>query len=342
MNAVRDVLHRAIDAGAMPGAVAVVVHRGETLLHEAFGTLDGEAPAETGTLYDLASLTKPLATASALLKLVEGGEVTLAQPAAEALGIDEARLPGVTLCHLLTHTSGLPAWAACYAGGVQAGRDSAVEAILSLERAAPETVYAYSCLGYILLAKILKNLTGKPLEILARERVFAPLGLNSLTFAPDPARCAPTTAREGAEDGPTKLRGVVHDGNARAIRAGGHASGNAGLFGAAADVAGFGEAIRAGRLFGAPTRARPLSPQSTPPGHTLAFFCQPSPLVPQGELLSGATVGHSGFTGTLLTIDPAFDLTVVLLTNAVYGDGKSEFLRWRRRFLNCVASFLTI
>lgn len=341
MNAPREVLRRAIDAGAMPGAVALVVHRGKTVLHEAFGTLDGETTTQRETLYDLASLTKPLATASSLLKLVESGEVTLSQPAAELLGIDEARLPGVALGHLLTHTSGLPAWTPCYAGGAT-GLDAAVEEILAQERAAPETVYAYSCLGYILLAKILKNLTGTPLDQLAHERVFTPLGLSSLTFAPDPPSCAPTTAREGSESEPTRLQGIVHDGNARAIRAGGGVSGNAGLFGAAADVARFGEALRSGRFFGAPTRARLLTSQSTPPGHTFGFFCQPNPLVPQGELLSDATVGHSGFTGTLLTIDPAFDLTVVLLTNAVYGDGKSEFLRWRRRFLNSVAGSLPV
>ena len=320
----------------MPGAVAVVTHRGKTVLREAFGTLDGKTPTEPGTLYDLASLTKPLATASTLLKLVEAGEATLSQLASEALGIDEARLPGVTLRHLLTHTSGLPAWTACYAGDAT-GLDAAVETILGVERVAPETHYAYSCLGYILLAKILKNLTGKPLDELAYERVFAPLGLASLTFAPDPAWCAPTTAREGAEGEPTRLQGVVHDGNARAIRAGKGVSGNAGLFGTADDVARFGEAVRAGRFFGAPTRARLLSPQSTPPGHTLGFFCLPNPFVPQGELLSDSAVGHSGYTGTLLTLDPTFDLTVVLLTNAVFGEGKDEFLRWRRRFLNAVA-----
>ena len=335
MNAPCEVLRRAIDAGAMPGAVAVVYRRGEPLLHEAFGTLDGASLATTETLYDLASLTKPLATASTLLKLVEAGEVALAQPAAEALGIDEARLPGVTLRHLLTHTSGLPAWAACYSG-----LDAAVETILALERVAPETRYAYSCLGYILLAKILQNLTGKSLDALACERVFAPLGLASLTFAPDPARCAPTTAREGAEEEPVSLRGIVHDGNARAIRANGGVSGNAGLFGTAGDVARFGEALRAGSFFSAPAQARLLSPQSAPPGHTLALFCTPNPLAPQGDLLSERTVGHSGYTGTLLVIDPAFDLTVALLTNAVLGEGKTDFLRWRRRFINAIAGSL--
>ena len=243
----------------------------------------------------------------------------------------------MTLRHLLTHTSGLPAWAACYSG-----LDAAVETILALERTAPETRYAYSCLGYILLAKILQNLTGKPLDALACEQVFAPLGLASLTFAPDPARCAPTTAREGAEEEPVSLRGIVHDGNARAIRANGGVSGNAGLFGTAGDVARFGEALRAGSFFSAPAQARLLSPQSAPPGHTLGFFCTPNPLAPQGDLLSDAAVGHSGYTGTLLTLDPAFDLTVALLTNAVLGEGKTDFLRWRRRFLNAIAGSLPV
>jgi serine-type D-Ala-D-Ala carboxypeptidase len=339
MKRVLSVLERAIEAGAMPGAVALALRGGEPLFHTALGTLDGDEPTYPEALYDLASLTKPLATAATLLTLIEDGTLTLATALPDLLGPRAGHLREVTVRHLLTHTSGLPAWTACYALGE--GLESAVEAVLRVPAAPPATRYEYSCLGYILLAKILQTVTEKPLDALAAERVFSPLGLDSLTFWPDPTRCAPTVSREGPEGGePTPLRGVVHDGNARAIRAGGGVSGNAGLFGAAHDVARFGEAVRCGLFFGEPTRRRVLSAQSAPPGHTLMFFCPPNGYTPMGDLLSDRTVGHSGYTGTLLAIDPEYELTVVLLTNAVYGEGKEDFLRWRRKFLNALAGEL--
>ena len=337
MTAALDVLLRAVETGAMPGGVVVVRRGGKTLLHEPFGTLDGHEPVATDTLYDLASLTKPLATAASLLKLLQAGEILLGTPAAELLGLPEEALKDITVRHLLTHTSGLPAWAACYTNGD--GPVGAVEKILSVDRVEPEQRYEYSCLNYILLAKILHNITGKSLDILSRQQVFVPLGLSSLTFAPDPLRCAPTVSREGSESLPILLKGTVHDGNARAIARGGDFSGNAGLFGTATDVATFGEAVRTGEggIFSAPLRARMMAPQSEPSGHTLCFFCAPNPFTPSGELLSERAVGHSGYTGTLLLLDPDCDLTVVLLTNAVFVDGKESFLRWRRKFLNAVA-----
>lgn len=339
MNHAIDVLARGIERGAMPGATVCAIHRGNVLCYAALGTTDGETPATIHTLYDLASLTKPIATASAVLALVERGDLTLTAPLADFVPAASDRAP-VTLRHLLTHTSGLPAWMPCYRDGD--GLDAAVAAILAADAAPPGSVYAYSCLGYILLAKVVEVATGETLDAAARRLVWEPLGLKSLRFRPGPhLGAAPTTSREGPEGTPVTLRGTVHDGNARAIEAdGASVSGNAGCFGTVADVARFGEAVRAGGVFGAPTRARLLSPQSTPPGHTLAFFCAPNPLTPAGDLLSDAAVGHSGYTGTVLTIDPAHELTVAVLTNAVYGDGKDDWLQTRRRFMNAVAAAL--
>ena len=143
-------------------------------------------------------------------------------------------------------------------------------------------------------------------------------------------RIAPTIPREGPKKNQT-LVGIVHDGNACGI---GGVSGNAGLFGTAADVALFGEALRTGKIFGSPTRKRIFENQVDPKigAHTLLFFAMGNGYCPSGDLLSPRTVGHSGYTGTLLTIDPAHDLTVALLTNAVYGDGKASFLTYRRKF----------
>lgn len=325
----------------MPGAVVCVRQRGETLWHEALGTTDGSAPTTLTTLYDLASITKPVAMASSICTLVEHGELTLTTPLTDFIPT-ASHLKDATLRHLLTHTSGLPAWIACYQDE-GSGLDAAVSAIGKLPlRGAPGTHYEYSCLNYILLAQVLETVTGTTVDHFAAEQVFAPLGLSEqLTYHPDPARSAPTISQEGPRSGET-LAGVVHDGNARAICAEGRSvSGNAGLFGTAEAVARFGEAILHGGLFGSPTRQRWLLPQSTPPGHTLAFFCKPNGLTPTGDLLSDRAVGHSGFTGTVLVLDPESGCVVVLLTNTVYVDNsKTEFLPLRRRFMNALAGTL--
>ena len=340
MERARAVLLRGIEQGAMPGAVVCVRRRGETLWHEALGTTAGTTPTTLTTLYDLASITKPLASASSICSLVEHGELLLTAPVTHFLP-EASTLKDATVHHLLTHTSGLPAWIACYKDE-GSGLDAAVRAILKLSlRGAPGTHYEYSCLNYILLAKIIEAVTSTTLDKFATATIFAPLGLTDLTFHPDPARCAPTISQEGPNPQDI-LSGIVHDGNARAICAEGNSvAGNAGLFGTADAVARFGEAILHGGLFGAPTRQRWLTPQSTPPGHTLAFFCKPNPLTPTGELLSDEAVGHSGFTGTALVIDPESGCVIALLTNAVYLDNsKTEFLPMRRRFFNAVAGAL--
>jgi serine-type D-Ala-D-Ala carboxypeptidase len=332
-----DILTDGIAAGAMPGATVCLFHRGKIVLHEAMGTLDGTRPASLSTIYDLASITKPMATGASLLFLVENGQIALTAMLPELLGKPAAHLANVTVRHLLTHTSGLPAWTPCYDNGP--GLEAAVEAILRLPSAPPGTKYEYSCLNFILLHQIIETVAGKSLDEFARETVHAPLGLTDTMYRPPDTlrdRVAPTISREGPQKNET-LRGIVHDGNARGI---GGVSGNAGLFGTAKEVAMFGEALRTGQIFGAPTRARIFANQVEPSvgAHTFLFFAQGNGFCPAGDLLSAQAVGHSGFTGTLLTIDPTHALTIAVLTNSVFGDGKASWLTLRRRFLNVIAS----
>jgi CubicO group peptidase (beta-lactamase class C family) len=346
LDRVISVLERGISATAMPGCVVVVLRETKTLLHAALGTLDGTTQTTTHTLYDLASLTKPIATAATVLSLVERGLLTLSTPICEFF--PETQSPA-TVRHLLTHTSGLPAWIPCYQSGH--GIQAAINAILKLSTPPPETQYEYSCLNYILLAEIVRIASGKRLDHAATEAIFAPLGLESLTFSPKPEHCAPTHSLEGPDtekDAGVVLRGIVHDGNARGIGLSGDVSGgvgdvsgNAGLFGTALDIARFGQAILSGKLFGTPTRQRLLTPQSTPGGHTYGFFCLPNHFTPIGELLPDTTIGHSGYTGTLLTLVPELSTVICLVSNAVFShNAKSEFLLYRRRFLNAVAAEL--
>jgi serine-type D-Ala-D-Ala carboxypeptidase len=283
-----------------------------------------------------------MATGASVLTLAEAGRLTLTATLAEFLPDAPEPLRNATVKQFLTHTSGLPAWAACYEAGE--GLENAVAAILRQPAAKPGTQYAYSCLGFILLHRIIEDVTGKSLDAFASESVFAPLGLSVTQYRPpaslsDPI--APTTPREGQDAGET-LTGTVHDGNARAI---GGVSGNAGLFGTAFEVATFGESLRCRSErtpFGDPTLARIFASQIDPAvgAHTLLFFAQGNGFCPAGDLLSPRAIGHSGFTGTLLTIDPEYHLTVALLTNAVYGNGKPVFLAYRRKFLNALAAAL--
>ncbi len=341
------VLQTGVETGAMPGATVCAFRRGQLFLHEALGTLDGSRPTALNSIYDLASITKPMATASSILTLVESGKLLLGAPVVDSLGDKPGRateqLAKITIFHLLTHTSGLPAWTACYKEGL--GQEAALDAIAKVPvNLTPR--YEYSCLNFILLAHVVQTVSGQPLDVFARENIFEPLGLHDTGYKPAPElhdRIAPTTAHEGAENEPTVLTGVVHDGNARGI---GGVSGNAGLFGTAYDVARFGEALRNPtphhRLFGQPTNARALQSQIKPEigGHSLLFFAYPNGLCPVGDLLSNQAVGHSGFTGTVLTIDPTYDLTVAVLTNSVYGEGKANWLHIRRKFLNALAASL--
>ena len=334
-----NVLDRGLREGAAPGGVVCAMRGGEIVLHEAFGTLDREQPTGLTTRYDLASLTKPMATGATILSLVEDGILSL-QTQVSDIDPKLEPLAGVTVGHLLTHTSGLPAWAPLYENGT--GKDAALGGILALPRVEPGSRYAYSCLGFILLARLIETVTGQTLDRAVHERVLQPLHLERTGYLPAPdadSPIAPTVSEEGPNHDAV-LTGMVHDGNARGI---GGVSGNAGLFGTAEDVATFGEAVRVGRYFSAPTRARILTTQTDPAvgSHSLLFFARGNPLCPVGDLLSPRAVGHSGFTGTALVIDPEYDLTVAVLTNAVFHGGKSRWLRLRRHFMNSLAASLT-
>jgi serine-type D-Ala-D-Ala carboxypeptidase len=351
-----DVLRRGIDDDAMPGSVVCALRHGKPILHEALGTLDGTRPTALDTIYDLASVTKPMATASSVLTLVERGELALNAPLPSLLGDAAAHLANVTILHLLTHTSGLPSWCGCFERG--RGLDCAVETILRRPAAPAGSKYEYSCLGFILLGRIVELVSGQPLDAFARQHLFDKLGLREATYNPPASkrdRIAPTKSKEKAQpdDAPDRaLVGVVHDGNARAI---GGVAGNAGLFATAHDVATFGQSLLSGlaasaascsrddvpRLFGAPATARIFDNQvkSDIGAHTFLFFAQGNPLCPAGDLFSPRAVGHSGYTGNMLLIDPAYDLVVALLSNRVYTDPDGgKWLGVRRRFTNALAA----
>ena len=328
-------LAKGIQDGLFTHAVYGVMRGGEMLAQNAFGE------ANLDTVFDLASLTKPVAAAAVILQFVELGQIHLRQPVSRFFEDEFGPLPhlsGVEVRHLLTHTSGLPPIPIWPPPPAKASRHELIASVLTTPILRPAGVgYTYSDTGYILLGEIAARVAGKPLEECFRDGVAGPLSLTTLGFCPSSVlreRAAPT----GAE-----AAGTVHDPRARDL---GGAAGHAGLFGTASDLLTFAEAIRTGgSLILSRASVARMSVSQIPPtvgAQSLGWFCSGNDYLPQGDLFSDRSFGHSGFTGTALLIDPASDISLVLLTNRVINqtvDG-SRFLRLRRLWLNTVAAAL--
>ncbi len=335
-QALIDLLCRGISDGVFPGATALVldgddvaarVHAGDRMV------TPSRLSMEIDTVFDLASLTKPIATATVVALLVEDGALSVDDPVTRYLpefGRDE-----VTILHLLTHTSGLPAWKALYLDPGHAAANVSYLGRLRPEHAVGEKI-VYSCLGYILLAELLKAATGRSVGALAAERVFEPLGMASTTFNPPQSMreaCAATENRSGAEKRMTNYArydwrdgvvwGVVHDENAHFL---GGDTGNAGLFSTLDDLAIYARCLlNDGAPIMRPETHRLLTDIVMDDGETRRSHAW----IETG----GNTLTHSGFTGTGLQWRPAEKQAVILLTNRVHPDATTPgIVAFRREF----------
>ena len=325
-------LQAGLEEGLFTHGVYGIMRGGTVLTQKAFGA------ATLTSVFDLASLTKPLATATLIMQGVEQGRLHLRQSVSRFFESVYGPLPhlsGVEMRHLLTHTSGLPpvpCWPVNTSG---VSRHELMRSVLATPTLRPAGVgYTYSDTGYILLGEIAAQVFGKPLEECFREQIAEPLGLATLGFCPSAVDTVPT--------GP-EAAGMVHDPRARDLSG---IAGHAGLFGTAADVLAFAEAVRTG---GGPILARAsvsrMRVSQIPAdigAQSLGWFCAGNDYLPSGDLFSDLSFGHSGFTGTALLIDPALDVSLVLLTNRVINQAEdgSRFLRLRRLWLNTIAASL--
>lgn len=318
-------LDSAVAAGAAPGAVLAVSVRGHHVYHGT-GVLGAGMPArpDSSTVYDLASLTKVVGLTTAVMLALDEERLELDAPAtryvpAFAGGGREA----VTIRHLLTHTSGLPAFRLLYRETEDRAAALALTDTTSLDTL-PGTTFVYSDLGAIVLTQAVQTAFGAPLDSILSQRIFGPLGMTSTRFLPPPEwrpRIAPT------EQDPWRgrmIHGEVHDENASRL---GGVSGHAGLFGPARDLLHFGDwllAARTGRdslpvRLDAEIVRRFTTRQDFPPGSSRALgWDTPSEMSSAGTLLSPASFGHTGFTGTSIWLDPERGLVVVLLSNRVH------------------------
>ena len=358
---VLEYLRSHVDAGDFPGAVFLVSEGDRVLAQGALGLAvvrPERIPVSIATLYDLASLTKPLAGSVLAARLSQQGRLSVADPLRRHLPewAPEGPASRITLLDLLTHRSGLPAWRPLYVHAT--GREGYLESLksLPLERPPGERV-VYSDPGYILLGLALERAGGAPLDRLFAEQVTGPLGLDDLLYHPSTGirrRVAATEAGNQAErilagkegDGYNGWRadvawGEVHDLNARAL---GGISAHAGLFGTARALNRVARELLGPGTGFLDTRGRELMGQNLTDGlgedRSLGFLLASSPGTSAGTALSSRSFGHTGFTGTSLWIDPETRRTYVLLTNRVHPEPRGADMNAIRRGFHEVAATL--
>lgn len=319
LAAVDRVMERGVEAGGFPGAAVIIGRRGATVVSRGYGTLDW-TPASTAvsperTLYDLASLTKVVATTSAVMVLFDEHRIALDAPVARYLpAFSRGAKSRVTIRELLEHRSGLPAGRnLSHLAHTPADARRLVLAT-SLEHE-PGTVGQYSDVGMDVLGFVVEAITHEPLDRFVRRRIFAPLGMTSTGYRPDialRARSAPTEIHNVRGHA---LKGEVHDGDAYAL---GGVAGHAGLFSTASDLARFAQMLLdGGTLDGtriiADTTVALFTRRSA--GWRALGWDTCAGGASCGQHMSERAYGHTGFTGTSLWIDPDRGLYVIVLSN---------------------------
>ena len=321
-DSVRAVLDQARADSAFPGAIAVVGNRDSVLAEYGAGSLDW-APSprpDDSTLWDMASLTKVVGLTTAMMQLSEAGEVDLDAPVQryvkEFQGPNKER---VTLRHLLTHSSGLPAWRPLYKETDSPAAARALAVATALDTL-PGIRMVYSDLGAIILGIIVERVSGEPLDAYLARHVFGPLRMTSTTYRPGRdllPRIAPTEYDPWRQ---RHIRGEVHDENAYAL---GGVSGHAGLFSTGHDVARFcrmylnGGMLDGARIVSGKTIRRFTTVQDSTLSNRALGWETPNGTNSAGHLFTRPAFGHTGFTGTSIWVDPSRDLFVILLTNRV-------------------------
>ncbi len=355
-------IDEAIQAEEIPGAVVLVARRGRIGYLKAMGARAFEPQREAmteDTIFDVASLTKVLATTPAIMLLVEDAKLRLDDRVKRYLPkFTGGGKDAVTVRQLLTHYSGLrpdfelsKPWA---------GYEAALEELwIETTQSDPGLEFAYSDLNFIALGEIVRAVSGKPLDVFTRDRIYSVLGMSRTSFRP-PAewrpRIAPTESRarsllylKGQDSSPQAqpiLRGEVHDPTAWRMEG---VSGHAGLFSCARDIAVYAQLLlnhgtyRGRRLFAPITveaMTTPRSPRGAIPLRGLGWDIDTSFSSPRGDLLAGG-YGHTGFTGTSLWIHPETETFIIILSNRVYPDGKGDASHLRGVIANIVATAIT-
>ena len=358
LDAIEPVVRQAISEKKLPGAVVLIGRGDRTLYQKAIGNrvvAPAAEPMTPDTIFDLASLTKVVATTTSLMILVEEGKIRLNDRVSSFFpGFERYGKGEITVRHLMTHVSGLRPDVDL--GDMWSGSETAISlAIEEVPAASAGERFVYSDINYFLLGDIVRRVSGQTLDRFAHDRIFEPLGMKDTMFVPPASlgrRIAPTescTPLGWPCQGPdmSMLRGVVHDPTARRM---GGVAGHAGLFSTAADLAIFcrmlldGGVSRSVRIMSPLTVAKMTTPSTFAAERNvrgLGWDIDSSFSSNRGELLPVGSFGHTGFTGTSLWIDPATRMFVVFLSNRVHPDGKGDVTPLRARVATIAASVVT-
>jgi CubicO group peptidase (beta-lactamase class C family) len=349
------IIQEAVNREDFPGADILVARKGKIVWRKVYGHsqwIPEYVPMKISMIFDMASLTKPVATATSLMILAENGYLSLWDSVVDYIPefipyVDEDGEFGedARIWHLLTHTAGLPDYIweleVLEEFGNPISLESLVKYIAQLEKLYPPGEdFFYSCLDFITLTLIVKKVSGKTLAEFAHENIFSPLNMQHTFYTP-PAefypRCVSTEVIEGLP-----LIGIVHDPLARLL---GGVSGNAGLFSTADDLAVFAQMMLNQGEFNGVRIISPLAVERMSEIYRLADFAgrglgwdlDSSFSTNQGNLFGPRTFGHTGYTGTSLIIDPETETFVIFLTNRVHPYDEGEIVSMRSRVANVVA-----
>ena len=328
-----SVLAGGIARRAFPGAAFAVSRHGNIVLQGAIGRFTYDEAAEDVTLstvFDLASVTKVVATTAMAMLLYDRGELNLKQKVVTALPefvTEDARRRQITIEMLLAHSSGLPAYERLFE------RAHSRQELMNLSFkvplvADPGTHAEYSDIGFILLGEILERLAGEPEDTFSAREIFAPLQMKSTCFRPaERLRSQIPPTRDDREFRHRVIQGEVHDENASVM---GGVSGHAGAFGNTADLMTFSAAMLGDgpAVFRKETIDLFTRRQSSPAGTSRALgWDSPSPPSQSGQCFSPSSFGHLGYTGTSLWIDGERKIAIALLTNRTWPDNQSKLIK---------------
>lgn len=337
-----DILRDGIARRAFPGAALAVTYEGSLVALKGLGNFTYEpdsAAVQPDTIFDLASVSKVLATTPMAMILYERGLLDIDSPVAAVFSGVKSR--DITFRMLLAHSSGLPAYVKLFEQAKT--RDALLAAALAMPlEAAPNTRAAYSDIGFILLGSALERLAGESLDTFCAREIFGPLSMSGTNFCPPRAQRSSIPPTVDDRDFRHRVvHGEVNDENASVM---GGVAGHAGLFAPAADVARFAECMLAG---GSPilhpeTVALFTKRHDSPPNTSRALgWDTPSEPSQSGQYFSPRSFGHLGYTGTSLWIDPDRRLSVTLLTNRTWPDRASQLIKEvRPRFHDAVVEAL--
>ena len=334
-----------IEKKQFPGAVILVARKGGIVYRKAFGdrtVSPSPSPLEVDTIFDMASLTKIMPTAVAIMILVEEGRLSLSDPVSKHINrFSQYGKHRVTVRQLLTHYSGLRPSLSLKTQWT--GYETAVARACREQLATrPGARFKYSDINYVVLGEVVRVISGDHLDAFSRKRIFEPLGMKDTSFNPRDrmkSRIAPTERQGGKW-----LHGRVHD--PTAARMGGCA-GHAGVFSTADDLARFGQMILNGGVYDGRRILSPLavlqmttpqSPTGKPVLRGLGFDIHSRYHAPRGDLFPVGSFGHSGYTGTSLWIDPHTETLVVILTSRLHPSGRGNAVPFRKRVASVVGA----